>query len=84
MFLWFTVLAVLAAFRSRRRPAGARERSIRVTHSLRLAAPVSRPFFALGAVFLAITGAEALYADMGHFGGETDRFAWSAWSSGTG
>jgi K+ transporter len=24
--------------------------------------------FALGAVFLAVTGAEALYADLGHFG----------------
>jgi len=36
-------------------------------------------FVALGAVFLALTGAEALYADMGHFGGKPIRFAWFSW-----
>ena len=30
----------------------------------------------LGAVFLAVTGAEALYADMGHFGSRPIRIAW--------
>ena len=30
----------------------------------------------LGAVFLAVTGAEALYADMGHFGSKPIRLAW--------
>ena len=33
-------------------------------------------FIALGAVVLAFTGAEALYADMGHFGKRPIRFAW--------
>ncbi|MBL0867933.1 low affinity potassium transporter Kup [Pectobacterium carotovorum] len=33
-------------------------------------------FFALGAVVLAITGVEALYADMGHFGKFPIRLAW--------
>lgn len=33
-------------------------------------------FFALGAVVLALTGAEALYADMGHFGKQPIRLAW--------
>ncbi|HJW10480.1 MAG TPA: potassium transporter Kup [Albitalea sp.] len=32
----------------------------------------------LGAVFLAVTGAEALYADMGHFGSRPIRVAWFA------
>jgi KUP system potassium uptake protein len=32
----------------------------------------------LGAVFLAVTGAEALYADMGHFGRKPIRLAWFA------
>ena len=32
--------------------------------------------FALGAVFLAVTGAEALYADMGHFGRRPIQRAW--------
>ena len=30
----------------------------------------------LGSVLLAITGAEALYADMGHFGKRAIRIAW--------
>lgn len=33
-------------------------------------------FFALGAVVLSITGVEALYADMGHFGKKPIRLAW--------
>jgi len=33
-------------------------------------------FFVLGAVVLAVTGAEALYADMGHFGKRPIRLAW--------
>ena len=33
-------------------------------------------FYTLGAVFLVVTGAEALYADLGHFGQGPIRFAW--------
>jgi KUP system potassium uptake protein len=33
-------------------------------------------FIALGAVVLSVTGAEALYADMGHFGARPIRYAW--------
>jgi KUP system potassium uptake protein len=35
-------------------------------------------FLVLGAVFLCVTGAEALYADMGHFGRLPIQIAWSA------
>jgi KUP system potassium uptake protein len=35
-------------------------------------------FITLGAVFLCLTGAEALYADMGHFGKQPIRLAWFA------
>ena len=35
-------------------------------------------FLVLGGVFLCVTGAEALYADMGHFGRGPIRLAWSA------
>ena len=35
-----------------------------------------KAFLALGSVVLAVTGAEALYADMGHFGREPIRRAW--------
>jgi len=34
-------------------------------------------YWGLGAVFLAVTGCEALYADMGHFGRKPIRMAWS-------
>ncbi len=34
-------------------------------------------FLVLGGVFLCVTGAEALYADMGHFGPKPIRFSWS-------
>ena len=33
-------------------------------------------FLALGSVFLCVTGAEALYADMGHFGRNAINFSW--------
>lgn len=33
-------------------------------------------FLAMGAVFLTVTGGEALYADMGHFGSKPIRYAW--------
>ncbi|WP_204334222.1 KUP/HAK/KT family potassium transporter, partial [Klebsiella pneumoniae] len=35
-----------------------------------------RAFLALGSVVLAVTGAEALYADMGHFGRKPIRISW--------
>jgi len=35
-------------------------------------------FLVLGSVFLAVTGGEALYADMGHFGKRPIRYAWFA------
>jgi KUP system potassium uptake protein len=36
----------------------------------------SRAFIALGSVVLAVTGAEALYADMGHFGRRPIKYSW--------
>jgi KUP system potassium uptake protein len=33
-------------------------------------------FFVLGSVFLVVTGGEALYADMGHFGRKPIKYAW--------
>jgi KUP system potassium uptake protein len=39
-------------------------------------APLGVTFAVLGAVFLAVTGGEAMYADMGHFGRLPVRLAW--------
>ncbi len=43
-----------------------------------IAAMPGAAFLALGSVVLAVTGAEALYADMGHFGRNPIRLAWFA------
>jgi KUP system potassium uptake protein len=43
-----------------------------------LGSHVAESFVVLGAVVLAVTGAEALYADMGHFGKGAVRIAWFA------
>jgi len=75
MTLWFLTLAALGVPWIARNPEiiGA----ISPTHALAFA--VERPgvaFVALGAVVLTITGAEALYADMGHFGARAIRLSW--------
>jgi KUP system potassium uptake protein len=75
MLLWFGTLGVLGA--------------INIAHDSSILAALnpmyavhfftSQPwiaFVALGAVVLAVTGAEALYADMGHFGRFPIRLAW--------
>ncbi len=47
------------------------------THALRFALEhYTLAFITLGAVFLCVTGAEALYADMGHFGKLPIQLAW--------
>ncbi len=51
--------------------------------ALRLSFIVDHPgtsFIILGAVVLCVTGGEALYADMGHFGKLPIRLAWFSWS----
>jgi KUP system potassium uptake protein len=52
-------------------------RAINPAYGLRLlAADPAHGFMLLGSVFLAVTGAEALYADMGHFGSGPIRIDW--------
>jgi KUP system potassium uptake protein len=76
MAIWFAVIALLGI--------------INIAHVPRVLAAVdpryavefmfrhgSLGFFSLGAVVLAVTGAEALYADMGHFGRMPVRLAWT-------
>ena len=76
MMLWFATLAVFGTMGIARAP--------QVLFALNpyyaltfLAGHLALGFFALGAVVLAVTGAEALYADMGHFGALPVRLAWS-------
>lgn len=75
MLLWFATLAVLGVVNIARTPE--------VLHALNPAYGLQffthyrfHAFIALGAVVLALTGAEALYADMGHFGRRPIQLAW--------
>ena len=74
-FVWFVVLFVLGAAQ-----VAATPQVLAALSPLKAVEFAMRhgfiAFVALGAVTLAITGAEALYADMGHFGKTPIRLAW--------
>ncbi len=74
MFIWFSVLAILGLFN--------------ISHDLEVLSALSPHYgiqllmahpkgvFILGAVFLCTTGAEALYADLGHCGRQNIQVSW--------
>lgn len=75
MLLWFIVIAVLGLFGLIRRPEALL--AIDPRHAIHFVATHGwRTFIVLGGVFLALTGAEALYADMGHIGRNPIRMSW--------
>ena len=63
---------VLGVVEHRARPQVLRRAQSRATRSASSPTHGALGFFSLGAVVLAVTGAEALYADMGHFGARAD------------
>src|SRR5205823_3744166 len=65
--LWFAVLALLGAMQIARDPAVLAALNPVFAFGFLSGNPLAA-FLALGAVVLAVTGTEALYADMGHFG----------------
>jgi KUP system potassium uptake protein len=73
--LWFAVIAVLGLLQILQSPRILLAIDPLYGLSFFVADPV-RGFILLGAVVLAVTGAEALYADMGHFGAPPIRRAW--------
>ncbi|HEU4630460.1 MAG TPA: potassium transporter Kup [Gemmatimonadaceae bacterium] len=75
MLLWFTVLAALGLYQIVQAPGVLQ--AVNPLHGARFFADNGvRGFLVLGSVFLAVTGAEAMYADMGHFGKRPIRLAW--------
>jgi KUP system potassium uptake protein len=76
MLLWFVVLAILGIGGIIRAPSVLAAASPLYAGSFLLHAPPTVSFAVLGAVFLAVTGGEAMYADMGHFGRGPIRLAW--------
>jgi KUP system potassium uptake protein len=75
MVVWFGVLGALGVREVAAHPDIVR--SLSPTYAARfIADDPLMGFFALGSVFLAVTGAEAIYADMGHFGRRAITRAW--------
>jgi KUP system potassium uptake protein len=75
MSLWFVVLAVLGGWHIFANPGVLR--AISPYYAIEFFSHEHWvAFFALGTVVLCITGAEALYADMGHFGKRPIRISW--------
>ncbi|MEO8803346.1 MAG: potassium transporter Kup [Rudaea sp.] len=75
MLLWFATLAVLGGIQIAQHPLVLRALSPYYAIEFFMNNGLSA-FFALGSVVLCITGAEALYADMGHFGKKPIRLSW--------
>ena len=77
MALWFVVMAVLGLWGIAQHPAVLLAIDPRAGIAYLRTGGLTG-FLVLGGVFLCVTGAEALYADMGHFGAKPIRIAWSA------
>jgi KUP system potassium uptake protein len=75
MVVWFLVLGALGLKEVAAHPDILR--AVSPTYAAQFVADDPKMgFFALGSVFLAVTGAEAIYADMGHFGRKAITRAW--------
>jgi KUP system potassium uptake protein len=75
MLVWFGVLAVMGGLSISQNPAVLE--ALNPLYGLHFFLEHGwHAFIALGAVVLALTGAEALYADMGHFGKRPIQLAW--------
>jgi KUP system potassium uptake protein len=77
MAVWFAAIALLGLYGIAQHPSALL--ALNPLLGLRyLASGGTTGFLVLGGVFLCVTGAEALYADMGHFGAKPIRISWSA------
>jgi KUP system potassium uptake protein len=75
MVVWFAVLGLLGVSQIVRQPGVlAAVNPIHIVRFFELS-PL-KAFLSLGSIFLVVTGGEALYADMGHFGRRPIRLAW--------
>lgn len=77
MIVWFSTLALLGAYRVLEYPSILKALNPAYGATMFANHPTGS-LLALGAIFLVVTGSEALYADMGHFGRVPIRRAW--WS----
>lgn len=77
MLLWFAAMALMGIYGIAQHPAVFAALNPLYGLSYLVSHGVTG-FLVLGAVFLCVTGAEALYADMGHFGRGPIKLAWFA------
>ena len=76
MMVWFLVIGLLGLIEIVQHPFVLM--AISPTYAFALCVQYKGlAFIVLGAVVLCVTGAEALYADMGHFGARPIRYAWT-------
>jgi len=75
MALWFTVLAALGVYGIVQNPSVLQAVNPWIAVEFFLRNGLAG-FVVLGSIFLVVTGGEALYADMGHFGRKPIRLAW--------
>ena len=75
MVVWFAVIAALGLRQILDHPDVLRAVSPTYAVQLFVDQP-GRAFIALGSIFLVVTGGEALYADMGHFGRRPIQLSW--------
>lgn len=75
IIVWFSTIGVLGLVEIARNPAILQALDPLYAIELIVTEP-AQAFLLLGSVVLAVTGAEALYADMGHFGPAPIRRAW--------
>jgi KUP system potassium uptake protein len=75
MFFWFLMLAVLGISQIVNSPS-VLYKSLNPYYALHFITQTKYGFLLLGAVFLATTGAEALYSDLGHCGFKNIRITW--------
>jgi KUP system potassium uptake protein len=76
MIFYFATLAVLGVIHIMDKPSVILAMLNPLNAIYFFTADFMRAFVALGSVVLAVTGAEALYADMGHFGRKPIRISW--------
>ncbi|MBL7939351.1 MAG: KUP/HAK/KT family potassium transporter [Flavobacteriales bacterium] len=74
MLVWFTMLIVLGSVQLVAHPDILR--ALSPVYAYRFLTEYPHAFWLLGAVFLATTGAEALYSDLGHCGRRNIRITW--------
>jgi len=74
MLIWFTMLAVIGTWQVTSYPEILK--AVNPLYAFRLLFEYPGGFLILGAVFLATTGAEALYSDLGHCGLKNIRITW--------